>query len=293
MLTDEDSKKSLLGKLDKCLEDAAAKQVAAVRRVVDPDLEDSPLNRWRTGIEKTIKDQVQSVLQVVLQLSEQVVAAKVGAQVFELTTQKGFSYEDKVHAVVSAASAPYGDLAERVGQVPGSRGNRRGDEVVVLNEADTFGKNAAIVLEIKDRKLGASKTFEELDAAMENRDALAGIAVFSSQANAPTSAPFHYVGNRAVVVLDKDELDERPLKLALLWARWVVRRQLGEASVDLDLGRVEELIDEGRGALKRVAVIRRCLSTGKKQVDEAIGHVSELANDIERVFDRLKAEIAA
>ena len=201
---DEDSKKSVLSKLDDILTKGAEDQLTAFRRLIDPDTADSPLARWRSGIEKTVKDQVGAVLNVVVELSEKVAVTKAQAEVFELTTQKGFSFEDQVHAIVSATAAAYGDMAEQVGRISGCDGNQAGDELVTLNEADTLGKVGRYVLEVKDSKLSTAKTLEELDRAISNREALAGIAVFSKQGNAPSAAPFHYVGNRAIVVLEED-----------------------------------------------------------------------------------------
>ena len=65
---------------------------------------------------------------------------------------------------------------------------------------------------------------EELDDARSNRDALAAVAVFSRPEHAPSGTAFMYNGNRAIVVLDKDDLADAALRLALMWARWVVRR---------------------------------------------------------------------
>ena len=47
---DETSKKSAIAKLEKLLETARREQVAAVRRLLDPDNDESPLDRWRTEI---------------------------------------------------------------------------------------------------------------------------------------------------------------------------------------------------------------------------------------------------
>jgi hypothetical protein len=45
---DESSKKSAIAKLEKVLQSAREEQVAAVRRLLDPDNDESPLSRWRS-----------------------------------------------------------------------------------------------------------------------------------------------------------------------------------------------------------------------------------------------------
>ena len=62
---------------------------------------------------------------------------------------------------------------------PASRATQKGDEVVTLNPDDTNGYEARFVLEAKTRKLTMRNTLKELDDAIDNRDALAAIAVFS------------------------------------------------------------------------------------------------------------------
>jgi len=156
---------------------------------------------------------------------------------------------------------------------------------------DTFGKCGRYVLEIKDTRLSTAKTLEEVDRAISNRGALAGIAVFSKQANAPTAAPFHYLGNRAIVVLDKTETDDKALKLALLWARWVVRRQLNEqvegstsTGSRLSSTRAEPL---SSGSAPSVGASQR-----KKQIEDAAINVNGLFDEIEGVLDALTKEVA-
>ena len=122
---------------------------------------------------------------------------------------------------------------------PGVAGTQKGDEIVTLNPDDANGYEARFALEAKSRKLTMRNTLKELDDALENRDALAAIAVFTTQEQAPTSVPFHYAGNKAIVVLDKEGVDDAALRLAYMWARWVVRRELCGAPADeLDIARV-------------------------------------------------------
>ena len=77
----------------------------------------------------------------------------------------------------------------------------------------------------------------ELDAAMVNREAQFAIGVFRTRECAPTSVPFHCVGeNKAIVVLDNDS--DLALRLAYQWARMTVRAGLAAESGDeIDIDR--------------------------------------------------------
>lgn len=59
----------------------------------------------------------------------------------------------------------------------------------------------------------------------------------------------------------------------------------------VDLNQVEALIDEGRTALKRVTTIRKCLSSGKKQIEDAAAHVNTLYNEVEEVLEALCEQV--
>ena len=131
-----------------------------------------------------------------------------------------------VDECVGRLAAGYGDLAECTAKESGSSASQVGDEVVTLNRDDTYGIEARFVLEVKNRPLNLRKTMAELDEAIANREALAAIAVFRSQEQAPTSVPFQYSDDKAIVVLDPDDGDDSALRLAYMWARWTVRRPL-------------------------------------------------------------------
>lgn len=289
--SDPDSKKSAVSKIEAVLDLAAAKQEKAIRRVIDPSSEDSPLRSMRLELEQTIHRESKGLMEAVNDLSERLAVAQARSEAKEKTAIKGFDFEDQVHEVVVRAAANHEDVAEQVGNITGMTGGKAGDEVVALNLEDTRGASARYTLECKDRKLTLRKTLDELTEAMENRDALAGIAVFSSEDRAPIHEPFQPFGDKAVVVLDKDDPDERALRLACLWARWVVRRQLSEQGDGVDLERISSLIEDGRRALGQATTVKRALSGARKKVEESEGHLDSMLDGLEAVFDDICAEL--
>ena len=282
-----DSKRSIIGKFDELLERARRNQVEALREVINPDREDGPLARIRLDIVKTVNEQVGLVLRGVTELSEKVAVRGAEARALELSSTKGFSYEDAAHGVIGVIAAAYGDLAEQVGTTTGALATKAGDELVTLNPEDTRGEHARYVLELKDRRLGVNAILNELGEAIENREALAGVAVFSRDELSPIAAPFQHFGTKAIVTLDKDGLDERALRLACMWARWMVRRQLADVDGDLDIDRVESLIGEARRALARATTVRRAHSAAKRKIDEAGSQVDDLVDDVDTALHAL------
>jgi hypothetical protein len=59
------------------------------------------------------------------------------------------------------------------------------------------------------------RALDELDAAMRNRDATAGLMVFASQAACRISEPFQWFDHKALVVLDKEYLDVQAPRLGV------------------------------------------------------------------------------
>jgi len=291
---DPDSKRSVIAIFEHVIDTAHEVQADAIRRLVATDDEDGPLGRLRHEITRHTNECTRELRQEVQSLSERIAVKEAVAPVIAVTTGKGFTFEDAVHEAVSRIAAPHGDLAEPTGRVSGSAATQKGDEVVTLASEDTHGLGACFVLEAKSRKLNLRKTHEELDAALANRDALAAIAVFSSQDEAPTAVPFQHSGNKAIVVFDAEGADDSALRLAYMWARWVVRRELaGTAADGVDVERIGTLIDDALRAIDRVTAIKRCHTTAKKHIDQAGEQVAHLADEVRDALDAVNEEVSA
>lgn len=289
---DPDSKVSVLALFEQLLSDAHREQVHALSRLVAVDGDDSPLGRLRTEVVADLKDHVGEVRRDVAALAERIAVHEAVTPVLEQTSTKGFRFEDVVDARVSALAATHGDVAERVGTETGSAGNQKGDEVVTLNLDDTHGYDVRFVLEAKSRKLTMRATLQELDAAMENREATCAIAVFARQEQAPTSVPFHYAGDKAIVVLDPEGADDSALRLAYMWARWVARRDLTGIDADeLDTARIGGLIDDASRAIDRCTTIRKYHTQARRSIERAASEVDCLVDEVREALDAIAAEL--
>lgn len=290
---DPDSKVSALAKLDVILADARDQQVQAVRKLVSADSEDSPLAVLKADIVTAVKSGITDIQRDVREVSEKLAVKQAVEPVLAKTTGKGFDFEETFDHVVARIAAPHGDVAERVGTVKGVLGTQAGDELVTINHDDTQGLPGRFVFELKAKSLNMRKTLDEIDKAMANREALAGVAVFTSADEAPTGVAFHYADNRAIVILDRDGLDDAAVRLAYMWARWVVRRQLATlAGENIDFARVDALTDDARRALERASSVKRFHTTAKKSIDQAGDQVDCLAAEVESALDLLAKEIS-
>lgn len=284
---DPESKASVLAKFEGLLTGGTADMKKVVRDMVDPGNPDSPLGRLRAEVGGELKE-VRSALE---QLKTQVAVERTEAEVLELTAIKGRKFEETVYEAATSFVSLYGDEVELIGDAGGAGGNKCGDVAVTLNEADTPGRRAQYVVEVKDRKLSLRDALREVERAMKNRDAAAGVIVFSSQEKAPIAVPLQLFGNKAVAVLDKDNLDERPLRLALVSARCAVQRQLyapGEGGdVDAALG----LVEEGQRALSCHSTIKRCHTAAQNQITSAAGQVQALVEQLDDILGQIAVKL--
>lgn len=289
---DPSSKKSVLAAFEAVMKEAHAQQWESVRRLLSTDGDYSPLAVLRRQVVREVKEQVGEVRDAVQELSTQVTLDKGVAEVVEITTAKGFTFEAVLENRLAELTAPHGDLAEATGTETGSAATKKGDAVVTLSRDDTAGEDARIVFEAKTTKLSMRRTMNELDAAMANRDAEVAVAVFSHQDLAPTRVPFHYSENRAIVVLDAEGTDASALQLAYMWGRYMVRRNLQtETGAELDLERVRRLIDDATRAIDRTRTIAGCHTKAIKAIEQARDEVAELKSEAKAALRMLEIEL--
>jgi hypothetical protein len=288
---DPNNKQSAVTKLETVLAEAGREQVAAVRRLIDPENEESPLGRYRGEIVKVVEKQAETMLEAFAELRTQLAVEHAKAAAFEQTAAKGFTFEETLEVVLTEITAGLEDVAAKVGGTAGGRG-RKGDFVITVNPSDTGGKDARYVVEAKDSAKKLPEILKELEQAMENRDALAAIAVFARPEQSPVTAPFQTFDNKAIVVFDKEAPNQLALRLSCCWARWVARRQLARGREEIDLGRLNVLIEAGRQGLATVSKIRTALNGSKTQIDRALGHVESLVIDVEAALQGIEDELA-
>lgn len=293
---DPDSRKSIIGSFDDVIRKGTAQQQVEFARLLDPANPDSPVAKWQADYNLTVKTATAEIKEQVRELSERIAVKEATEEATKAmvnkTTAKGFTFEDTLHALVEPTAVAHQDFAVQTGRTPGAEGTLRGDEVVTLNPEDTRGIEVNVVWECKDKKVGAKKILDEMDDAMKNRCANVGIAVFASQEVAPITVPFATYGNKAILVLDKDDPDPLVIRFAHMWSRWVAKRDLSNDEVEIDTDRIEALIDDARRALQRVTQIKKHNTQARNSIDSASEQVTALADEVERALRDLDTEIS-
>src|SRR5262249_8073107 len=108
----------------------------------------------------------------------------------ERSAHKGRPFEEVVQAELESIHGPLGDTVRCVRSDYGllaktSKGAKAGDYLVVLNPEHTRGREVSYVVEAKTGRLRATEAKRELETAISNRAAAAGVLVFDGIDDAP------------------------------------------------------------------------------------------------------------
>lgn len=186
----------------------------------------------------------------------------------ERGTAKGRTYEEQVCGAIDEIAAAQGDDCEATGDLPGATG-KTGDVVVEIDGARGPARGR-VVFEAKDRRLGRRRALDELDAAMENRDADFGVLVVPTAEELPagTRALREVGGDKLFVVHDAADGSSLTLEVAyaLARARVTMAREEGEG---VDAGAVRERVESALTQLEATRKVKTQLTGVTKNAEGA------------------------
>lgn len=209
-------------------------------------------------------------------------AAKVAA--------KGLAYEAELGVVLERCFAPHQDVLEATGATTGTADDKVGDFVATLNPKDTGGRALRVVVEAKDRPLSMPKTLAELDAAMLNRGAVAGVIVFRNQRLAPIAGRSLRClpGNRIIAVWDDNNAgDDLALEVAVQLARTLaMTAERADAKLNRQVlgDRISRLVN----IVESADEIQRGIRGARKALDSVEGTYRAMRDDALAVLYELQ-----
>lgn len=247
------------------IEDQLEENSALIEDGLDPRSDGTPTNRLKEDLEAELEGVREKISKEMGRLQE-----------FERSTHKGEEFEARVGELISESGIGPFDEVEHTGEREGVlEDNKKGDFVIRTEEGYT------IVIEAKDWTGGLSKNKiqSELDEAVRNREADAGLLVSRNASASPEThiGWFHeFDPQRSFVALGQDPDDEiHPafFKFAYNWAR--IRAQ--QAQTELASG-----VDEGWVASK--------LERLKEDVDD-LQSMRDQAKNIQGAAEELESEL--
>jgi hypothetical protein len=212
----------------------------------------------------------------------------------ERSTHKGTPFEDQVEVELTAIHGRLGDEVRCVkhdtGLIPGSEA---GDFVVTINTGQTGGRSARFVVEAKTGKLSARKAREELDKAIRNRGAQAGILVFDGVADAPLGGRRYMArpDGKIVAVLD-DQDGVLGFEVACIHARLFALAAVS-ANVKVDVDWLVAQADNLTQLIEDAVSIKHGAAAARRGLDKVDEGYDKLRLEALEVLKAIKAKLAS
>jgi hypothetical protein len=243
--------------------------------------------------EKSTREKLEALQADVVRLTEQAEARRAVAEAEEAGTRKGRSFEDQVHDAIESIAEARGDAAFHVGDEPGKGGTKKGDTVVEIAAAGAPAL-ARIVFESKNKKLGKKQAWDELNAAMAEREASFAVLVVAGDERVPSGREqlHEYEGNKLIVAVDPESPAGLGLELAYRYARCrIVLEREGE--LQMDAPAVRDAAGEALSALKQAQSIKLNLTKAENGITSAREGIEEMAESVRQRLERIESLVAA
>ncbi len=259
------------------------KLVDQVISELDPNKETSPFH---------------SISEQLVALLEKSAGEKATQESYANGREKGIDFEELLDQMIQLEAVVHGDDAQFTGDFPSPSGKKTGDEVVTINPAVTNGEEIRIVWEAKtdnsykDTKgrLKRDKVASELDDAMSNREAICGIFVSDARGVDMSKQPAwqEFDGNKLIIVLDDENPDQRLIRLAYLWSRWIVLRSQDQEEGELDFAAIERVIASLQREFDGLANLKRLHTPIETNIAAAKKWVNEFEKSLDELMDELR-----
>ena len=250
---------------------------------LDPTKETSPFH--------SINDQLAALL-------AKTAGEKATAESYANSREKGIDFEELLDQMIQLEAVVHGDDAQFTGDFPSPSGDKTGDEVVTINPSATNNEEIRIVWEAKTDKsykdtkgrLKRDKVASELDDAMSNREAIYGIFVSDARGVDMAKQPAwqEFDGNKLIIVLDGENPDQRLIRMAYLWSRWMVLRSQDQEEGELDFAAIERVIASIQREFDGLANLKRLHTPIETNIAAAKKWVIEFEENLDELMDELR-----
>lgn len=260
-----------------------------IQGALDPDTDGTPLQRLRNQLKSDInelRDKIESVT------TEQETRKEVRSK----TSLKGEDFEETTRELLSDIAHGTSHELEYTGETTGELTDQKvGDFVLTLGDT-----GQRIVVEAKSEKDYSQPDIkEELDRAIENRDADYGIIVFECEEYVPNKVGyFHeFENDRLSVALSEDEEEDEVepgfLRIAFNWARTRTFQNHGDAGSEMDVEVIQTGLDEVGSQIDRFSTIRKKTTSIKKTANGIDEELEEIETEVGKRLTEIRTELAS
>jgi gas vesicle protein len=291
-----DNDQSALNKLSKLLQNTSDQ----ISSNLTLDNDQSALSRLKREIQITLEDMVKSNTDFHTDVKTTLAALHARKQEADRSTRHGNSFEEDLGSVLALEAQRVGDLHEPTGNTTGAiKNSKKGDHLITLGP-ETPAPGVRIIWEAKEDKSYALKdALAEIEEARKNRQAQIGVFVFSQKTAPASLQPFTRYGHDIILIWDADDpASVVYIKAAYSVTKAMALRESAESKETLEaLQHIELSTRQVEKQIQYLDDFRRWGETvkghGEKIVDRADRVKKELANEVERLDDQIRALKAA
>jgi hypothetical protein len=259
----------------------------------------NPLADFKAGTLRQLREAGERQDSNLRTLNEQLTALKVELQALrdekekseeveaerERGSAKGRTFEEAVAEALERIAAVRDDSCDAVGDLTGATG-KVGDVVIELDACNGPARGR-IVFEAKSGKaLTKPKAWQQLNAALEQRDADFAVLVVPSDDRLPakTRPLTEYNGDKLLVAFDPEGDTTLPLEVAYSLARARVLMSRGDDD-SVDSGAIRDVVERALAVVDDARKIKSQLTGSKKGIEAAYSMLDEMES---RVRDYLR-----
>ena len=264
------------------LNDELGENGERIQSALDPDTEGTPIYR----LEERIKREIDSI-------REQIVEEETREELRGRTYLKGGDFEDSVQDILAEIVRQTSNNVEFTGNTKGEMDRDVGDFVVDLAET-----GQRIVVEAKTESYSTQKIKDEMQEAIQNRDAAYGVFVTDSMENLPRTKTgwFHEFSDQNTVVVamsesDDEEIEPGYLRIAFNWARMRAVQAHADIGSSFDPEELQSQISELEEDLSRFKTIRGQCTEIKKSRESIEKTLDDVESDIKSRIGNIEAEL--
>lgn len=257
-----------------------------IREALDPDRDGTPTNRLKSSLQ----DQIERLRD---KIEEQATEEETEERLKRRTTLKGEDFEETVGTILEDLVYGTSHEVEHTGEKVGELSDRKvGDYVLTL--ADT---GQQIVIEAKsDQSYSQPKIKDELEEAIENRDADYGLIVFEAESQVPNKVGyFHEFDNdRLAVALSADEEEEPEpgyLRIAFNWARTRAVQMHVDTDSSLDPESIQADVSEIEAEIDRFSTIKKKTTSIRTTANDIDSELEDIENEVKSRLTDIRTEI--
>ncbi|MCK5624351.1 hypothetical protein KAI04_00735 [Candidatus Pacearchaeota archaeon] len=193
-----DNKKSALSLLIEELRKNSEMDEKKLHELLDSNKTDSPARYLKEQILEKLNDMRDKEIK---DIRDEVLKKSAIDEVKQRGTEKGFEFEEEVYSTLQTLASYYENTIELIGEKSGV-GSKKGDVLIELEN------KKKIVVECKDSSsYSTKKTIDEINEAIQNRNAVFGIFLFAKRDLMPRElCPIKITDKYIITYYDEDNL---------------------------------------------------------------------------------------